>query len=137
MKAKRLNYKTVLKKLNDVQIGIYRQDEPGIIMVEKLSDGSFKVINTTKNYKRIEFTLKGQKEFDKYLESIKNFDCTIIIDDFIEQLTDEVTKQITKNCTDEELKFIIEDENHNTYKTDEIIIKNIKKIIGDDNNGTI
>lgn len=138
MKARKINYKAVIKKLNSVQYEINSKDEPIIIIAEKLENGSYQIAKTTKNYKRRDFIIENEKKFNEFLENIKSDKCTVIIDDSIDCLSEEMSKQVAKHCTDEELHFLIEDLENNLEneiymnRYEKIIIKNVKEIIGDD-----
>ena len=135
MKARKINYKSVIKKLKAVQSEIKSKEEILIVLAEKLNNGSYRIAETTKEYKRKDFIIENEKEFNNYIENLKNEECTIIIDDELISLTEEVSEKITKQCTKKELKTIINDLEET--ETDKIILKNIKTITGDDENEII
>ncbi len=135
MKARKINYKSVIKKLKAVQSEIKSKEKILIVLAEKLNNGSYRIAETTKEYKRKDFIIENEKEFNNYIENLKNEECTIIIDDELISLTEEVSEKITKQCTKKELKTIINDLEET--ETDKIILKNIKTITGDDENEII
>lgn len=135
MKARKINYKSVIKKLKAVQSEIKSKEEILIVLAEKLNNGSYRIAETTKEYKRKDFIIENEKKFNNYIENLKNEECTIIIDDELISLTEEVSEKITKQCTKKELKTIINDLEET--ETDKIILKNIKTITGDDENEII
>ena len=135
MKARKINYKSVIKKLKAVQSEIKSKEKILIVLAEKLNNGSYRIAETTKEYKRKDFIIENEKEFNNYIENLKNEECTVIIDDELISLTEEVSEKITKQCTKKELKTIINDLEET--ETDKIILKNIKTITGDDENEII
>ena len=135
MKARKINYKSVIKKLKAVQSEIKSKEKILIVLAEKLNNGSYRIAETTKEYKRKDFIIENEKKFNNYIENLKNEECTIIIDDELISLTEEVSEKITKQCTKKELKTIINDLEET--ETDKIILKNIKTITGDDENEII
>ena len=135
MKARKINYKSVIKKLKAVQSEIKSKEKILIVLAEKLNNGSYRIAETTKEYKRKDFIIENEKEFNNYIENLKNEECTIIIDDELISLTEEISEKITKQCTKKELKTIINDLEET--ETDKIILKNIKTITGDDENEII
>ena len=135
MKARKINYKSVIKKLKAVQSEIKSKEKILIVLAEKLNNGSYRIAETTKEYKRKDFIIENEKKFNNYIENLKNEECTIIIDDELISLTEEISEKITKQCTKKELKTIINDLEET--ETDKIILKNIKTITGDDENEII
>lgn len=135
MKARKINYKSVIKKLKAVQSEIKSKEKILIVLAEKLNNGSYRIAETTKEYKRKDFIIENEKEFNNYIENLKNEECTVIIDDELISLTEEISEKITKQCTKKELKTIINDLEET--ETDKIILKNIKTITGDDENEII
>ena len=135
MKARKINYKSVIKKLKAVQSEIKSKEKILIVLAEKLNNGSYRIAETTKEYKRKDFIIENEKEFNNYIENLKNEECTVIIDDELISLTEEISEKITKQCTKKELKTIINDLEET--ETDKIRLKNIKTITGDDENEII
>lgn len=139
---KKINYKNILKKLNEIQIN-KDNDKPILIIAEKLENGAYQIIEDLKNYKRNDFTIENKEKFDEYLKRIDNPDCTVIINDMIDQLSDDMTEEVIKQCTTEELKIIVNefeeiekelgeienDKNYDTPKADKIILNGIKNIV--------
>ena len=142
MKSKKINYKNILKRLNEIQMEKDKSNDIIIVIAEKQQDGTYWIAQTNRAYKRKEFTLKGEDKFNDYIEKLDIENCTILIDDMLENTTEEIMEQMAKHCTTEELKTIVNefekienefgeiesDKNYDTPEADKIIIKNIKEI---------
>ena len=142
MKSKKINYKSILKRLEEIQVEKDKTNDIIIVIAEKQQDGTYWIAETNRAYKRKEFTLKGEDKFNDYIEKLDRENCTILIDDMLENQTKEISEQVAKHCTTEELETIVKefeeienklgeieiDKNYDTPKADKIIIKNIKEI---------
>lgn len=142
MKSKKINYKSILKRLEEIQVEKDKSNDIIIVIAEKQQDGTYWIAETNRAYKRKEFTLKGEDKFNDYIEKLDRENCTILIDDMLENQTKEISEQVAKHCTTEELETIVKefeeienklgeieiDKNYDTPKADKIIIKNIKEI---------
>lgn len=111
MKARKLNYKTLLKHVEAVQKEIKIKEikeKPVLILIEKLSNGSYSVAETSQEHKRKDFIIKNEKQLNKYIELLNKDNCIIIIDDMIEMISEDMYQRVIKECTTEELHLIIE-----------------------------
>ena len=77
---KKINYKLVLKRLENVKIP-KSNTTPIIILAEKLENGSYQIAETFEKYKRKDFIIKNEEKFNEFIEKIDQEKCTIIIDD--------------------------------------------------------
>ena len=142
MKSKKINYKSILKRLEEIQVEKDKSNDIIIVIAEKQQDGTYWIAETNRAYKRKDFFLKGEDKFNDYIEKLDRENCTILIDDMLENQTKEISEQVAKHCTTEELETIVKefeeienklgeieiDKNYDTPKADKIIIKNIKEI---------
>ena len=62
MKARKLNYKTLLKHVEAVQKEIKIKEKPVFILIEKLTNGSYSVAETSQEHKRKDFIIKNEKQ---------------------------------------------------------------------------
>ena len=142
MKSKKINYKSILKRLEEIQVEKDKSNDIIIVIAEKQQDGTYWIAETNRAYKRKDFFLKGEDKFNDYIEKLDRENCTILIDDMLENQTKEISEQVAKHCTTEELETIVKefeeienklgeieiDKNYDTPEADKIIIKNIKEI---------
>lgn len=135
MKSKKINYKSILQRLKEIQVEKNKADDVIIVIAEKQQDGTYWIAQTNRDYKRKDFFLKGEDKFNNYIEKLDRENCTIIINDEIASMTDEINSRITKNCTDEELHTLIEIAEKSTdteiidnEKIEKIWVRNIKEI---------
>lgn len=131
MKARKLNYKALLKHIEEVHKEVKTKENPVIILIEKLSNGSYSAAETSQDHKRKDFIIKNEKQLNEYLELLNNEDCTIIIDDMIEIISEDMYQRVIKECTTQELHLIIETlENKGDQKViDKIFKDNVIKMI--------
>ncbi|MEG9318215.1 hypothetical protein [Fusobacterium varium] len=124
MKARKLNYKALLKHIEEVHKEVKTKEKPVIILIEKLSNGSYSVAETSQDHKRKDFIIKNEKQLNEYMELLNNEDCTIIIDDMIEMISEDMYQRVIKECTNEELHLMIETiENEGDQKVIDKIFK--------------
>ena len=142
MKSKKINYKNILKRLEEIQVEKDKSNDIIIVIAEKQQDGTYWIAETNRAYKRKDFFLKGEDKFNDYIEKLDIENCTILIDDMLESVTVEMSEQVAKCCTTEELKTIVnefeeienelgeieEDKNYDTPISDKIRIGKIKEI---------
>ncbi|WP_270851266.1 hypothetical protein [Fusobacterium varium] len=131
MKARKLNYKTLLKHVEAVQKEIKIKEKPVFILIEKLTNGSYSVAETSQEHKRKDFIIKNEKQLNEYLGLLNKDNCIIIIDDMIEMISEDMYQGVIKECTTQELHLIIETmENKGEQKIiDEIFKDNVIKMI--------
>lgn len=131
MKARKLNYKTLLKHVEAVQKEIKIKEKPVFILIEKLTNGSYSVAETSQEHKRKDFIIKNEKQLNEYMELLNKDNCIIIIDDMVEIISRDMYQRVIKECTTQELHLIIETmENKGEQKIiDEIFKDNVIKMI--------
>ena len=131
MKARKLNYKTLLKHVEAVQKEIKIKEKPVFILIEKQTNGSYSVAETSQEHKRKDFIIKNEKQLNEYLGLLNKDNCIIIIDDMIEMISEDMYQGVIKECTTQELHLIIETmENKGEQKIiDEIFKDNVIKMI--------
>ena len=131
MKARKLNYKALLKHIEEVHKEVKTKENPVFILIKKLSNGSYSVAETSQEHKRKDFIVKNEKQLNEYMEPLNKDNCIIIIDDMIEMISEDMYQRVIKECTNEELHLIIETiENEGNQKViDKIFKDNAMKII--------
>lgn len=126
---KKINYKLVLKRLENVKIP-KSNTTPIIILAEKLENGSYQIAETFENYKRKDFIIENEEKFTEFIEKIDQEKCTIIIDDVLSCISKPMVNKIIFNCTGEELYTIINEEEGQEKEVGQILKRNLEEITG-------
>lgn len=126
---KKINYKLVLKRLENVKIP-KSNTTPIIILAEKLENGSYQIAETFENYKRKDFIIESEEKFNDFIEKIDQEKCTIIIDDVLSCISKPMVNKIIFNCTNEELYTIINEEEGQEKEVGQILKRNLEEITG-------
>ena len=126
---KKINYKLVLKRLENVKIP-KSNTTPIIILAEKLENGSYQIAETFENYKRKDFIIENEEKFNDFIEKINQEKCTIIIDDVLSCISKPMVNKIIFNCTNEELYTIINEEEGQEKEVGQILKRNLEEITG-------
>ena len=126
---KKINYKLVLKRLENVKIP-KSNTTPIIILAEKLENGSYQIAETFENYKRKDFIIESEEKFNDFIEKINQEKCTIIIDDVLSCISKPMVNKIIFNCTNEELYTIINEEEGQEKEVGQILKRNLEEITG-------
>ncbi len=126
---KKINYKLVLKRLENVKIP-KSNTTPIIILAEKLENGSYQIAETFENYKRKDFIIENEEKFNDFIEKIDQEKCTIIIDDVLSCISKPMVNKIIFNCTGEELYTIINEEEGQEKEVGQILKRNLEEITG-------
>ncbi len=126
---KKINYKLVLKRLENVKIP-KSNTTPIIILAEKLENGSYQIAETFENYKRKDFIIENEEKFNEFIEKIDQEKCTIIIDDVLSCISKPMVNKIIFNCTGEELYTIINEEEGQEKEVGQILKRNLEEITG-------
>ena len=124
---KKINYKLVLKRLENVKIP-KSNTTPIIILAEKLENGSYQIAETFENYKRKDFIIENEEKFNDFIEKIDQEKCTIIIDDVLSCISKPMVNKIIFNCTGEELYTI--NRRRQEKEVGQILKRNLEEITG-------
>lgn len=130
MKARKINYNLIQKKIGELHRNIKTETAPVIVIAEVLANGSYKVLENIKNGKQRQLKFENEVEFNKYLDTLEK--CTVIIDDYLEKLDTDILDDTFKAMSVEELRIIaIDDESIETSEEEreKILINGIKKTI--------
>lgn len=121
------NYKAILKRLENIKF-TKGSITPLIIIAEKLENGSYRIIETFGDYKRKEFIIENEEKFNDFMGKIDQEKCTIIIDDILSNITQQLGMKAILNCTDEELYTILNEEEGQEKEIGQILKRNLEEL---------
>lgn len=135
MSFRKTNYKEIFKKITKLDKKRIETKNTSLIFATKLPNGTYEVQETLSSGKTKEFILQTEEELERYSEEKKGTDCLFVIDDILSGGDPIIMESITKECSNEELKTIIEEiekeelgEIQGTPLTDKIIIEKAKQM---------
>ena len=110
--------RSIFQKLAELE-KLAPSDKPYIVFIDPLPDGKYEVTEhigvgvadgRKKLYKSVKFIKKIVDDPQDYLDQNPDLDCTVIIDDGLEDLDDEDLEEVIEQASTEDLEAIIEDE---------------------------